>query len=196
LKRKPGSDYAGLYPTQSPHDGAGIPTLLQVIEAHPGLRFNIELKVIPPHPEWTVGAEEMADRVLHVVDAAGAGPRVTIQSFDWRAPRHVRRTRPDIARGWLTAADTIRDAPLWRGDGSASTQLDGVPDAVAAEGGGTWAAHHAELTQDLLARAHALGLLVIPWTVNEAPDMRRLIGWGVDGLITDWPDRAIPLLPG
>ena len=37
--------------------------------------------------------------------------------------------------------------------------------------------------------AHALGLGVIPWTVNATVDMRNLLGWGVDGLITDYPDR-------
>ena len=38
--------------------------------------------------------------------------------------------------------------------------------------------------------AHALGLAVIPWTVNEPEDMHRLVGWGVDGIVTDRPDRA------
>jgi glycerophosphoryl diester phosphodiesterase len=41
----------------------------------------------------------------------------------------------------------------------------------------------------VLRRARALGLRVIPWTVNEIADMARLIDWGVDGLITDRPDR-------
>ena len=41
-----------------------------------------------------------------------------------------------------------------------------------------------------LRQAQQLGLKVIPWTVNEPADMARLIDWGVDGLITDYPDRA------
>ena len=40
-----------------------------------------------------------------------------------------------------------------------------------------------------LAAAHALGLKVLPWTVNERGDMRNLIDLGVDGIITDYPDR-------
>lgn len=192
---RPGTAYAELYSTQAPHDGARIPTLGQVLRLDPGLHFNIELKVLPDHPDWTVSAEEMADRVLHVVTSEGATDRVTVQSFDWRGPRHVRRVRPSIRRGWLTRADTIANAPLWRGDLRAPTSIEAVPDAIAAEGGGVWTCYYTELTPTLLARAHELGLKVIPWTVNEPDDMARLIRSGVDGLITDWPDRALPLLP-
>ncbi len=191
---RPGSDYASRYSGQRAFDGARIPTLSALLDALPACRLNIELKTMPTHPDWTVAAEEMAERVLAVIDRAGAGPRVTIQSFDWRGPRHVARTRPDIARGWLTEATTIADAPTWRGQPGADTSLEGVPAAIAAEGGGTWPPFHSELTGDLVTEAHGLGQRVIPWTVNAAEDMRRLIGGGVDGLISDWPDRALPLL--
>jgi len=193
---KPGTPYAARYATQRPHDGARIPTLEQVLRLDPALRFNIELKLMPDHPEWTVSAEEMADRVLHVIDEAAAADRVTVQSFDWRAPRHVRRVRPDIPRGWLTEAKTVRAAPLWHGGEAPATEMEAMPDAIAAEGGGTWTPYFTELTPDLLRRAHALGLKVIPWTVNDPDDMRRLVSWGVDGLITDWPDRALPIAGG
>ena len=186
---RPGSGYAQTYATQTPHDGARIPTLAAAL-ALPA-RFNIELKLMPDHPDWTAPAEEMVERVLHVVDHAGVAERVTIQSFDWRAPRHVRRLRPGLRTGWLTEAATIRNAALWRGDPDADPRIEAVPDAIAREGGGTWTPFHAELTPALLAQAHGLGLLVIPWTVNDPADMSRLIGWGVDGLITDWPDRAL-----
>lgn len=192
---RPGSAYAARHDRQEAADGARIPSLDQVLRLDPAIRFNIELKLLPDHPDWTVSAEEMAERVLGVIDAAAAADRVTVQSFDWRAPRHVRHIRPDIPRGWLTEAKTIAAAPLWRGDPAAPSTLDAVPEAIAAEGGGTWTCYFSELTPELLARAHALGLLVIPWTVNEPSDMRRLIGWGVDGLITDWPDRALTSRP-
>ncbi|HEY0206985.1 MAG TPA: glycerophosphodiester phosphodiesterase family protein, partial [Acetobacteraceae bacterium] len=140
----------------------------------------------------TIPAEEMVERVLHIVGAAAAGPRVALQSFDWRAPRHLRRIRPGIAAGWLTDARTVADAPLWLG--RHVTGMAYVPEAVAAEGGGTWAPHHPDLTENLLDRARDLGLQVIPWTVNSAEDIQRLMDWGVDGLITDWPDRALALM--
>ena len=190
---RPGTAYAGKYSSQAPHDGARIPTLDSVLRLDPRLRFNIELKLLPEHPDWTVSADEMADRVIRVVDGAGAANRVSIQSFDWRAPLHVRRVRPELSTGWLTTANTVRGSPLWHGP-AAIPDMEAVPDAIAARGGRSWTPHFTELTPDLLARAQGLGLRVIPWTVNEEQDMRSLVLWGVDGLISDWPDRALPLL--
>lgn len=189
---RPETSYAETFNGQAAQDGAHIPTLDEVLALDPSLRWNIELKLKPDHADWTVPPEEMVERVLHVVGAAGAGPRVVLQSFDWRAPRHLRRIRPSIAAGWLTEASTVSDAPLWLGRHISG--MAEVPDAVAAEGGGTWAPHHSDLTPEGLDRAHDLGLKVMPWTVNAVDDMRRLIGWGVDGLISDWPDRAMALL--
>ncbi len=185
---RPGSAVARRFPQQVPQDGAHIPTLDQVLTLGSDTAWNIEIKVMPTHPEWTVPAEEMVERVLHVAGAAGVLDRITIQSFDWRVPRHARRIRPSVARGWLTMAPMLK-CVLWTGRSTASA--DDAPDAIAAEGGGTWTPMYKNLTKARLSRAHSLGLLVIPWTVNDMDDMRRLIGWGVDGLITDWPDRGL-----
>lgn len=46
------------------------------------------------------------------------------------------------------------------------------------------------------AEAHGLGLEVVVWTVNEEADMRRLIDMGVDGIITDYPDRLARVAGG
>ena len=59
-----------------------------------------------------------------------------------------------------------------------------------------WGPHHENLTRAAIAEAHDRGPRVIPWTVNIPADMRRLIGWGVDGLITDRPDLFRDLMDG
>ena len=183
------SAYAAAWPDQAPCDGARIPTLAEVLRLDAPL-LNIELKTFPLQPGLTVDGAAMAEAVVAVADAAGATQRIMVQSFDWRGPRHLRRARPDIRLSWLTRRDILSGARAWW-DGPHPDDFGGsVPRAVAAEGGPVWGPDYADLTEASLAEAHALGLKVIPWTVNRAEDMRRLIRWGVDGLITDRPDLA------
>ncbi len=185
---RPGSGYAGLFADQQPHDGARIPTLADVLRGSPDARFTVELKTDPRFPDMTVSPTELADATLAVIDAVGAVPRIDLESFDWRGPRHVRRIRPDIRLAWLTRSETVRDAALWW-DGPTPGDFGGsVPRTVAAEGGQIWAPDHHDLTRDQIDEAQALGLLVLPWTVNEPDTMLRLVTWGVDGFITDRPD--------
>ncbi|MBN8929366.1 MAG: hypothetical protein BGO51_23600 [Rhodospirillales bacterium 69-11] len=187
---RPGSAYAAQFPEQRPIDGARIPTLAAVLDVDPAVGFNLELKTDPTRPDATAPSIVVAEAALAVVEQGGATGRVMFESFDWRGPRHLRRLRPDLRFAWLTDARSVADAALWW-DGPHPGDFGGsVPRAVAAEGGGVWAPAHAELTGELVAEAHDLGLSVIPWTVNQLADMRRLIAWGVDGLITDYPDRA------
>jgi len=185
---RPGSQYAAMFPDQRPSDGARVPTLAEVLRIAPTQRFTVELKSDPSAPERGVPVTELADATLAAIDDAGAGPRVVVESFDWRGPRHVRRVRPDIALAWLTRPATERDAAVWW-DGPTPADFGGsVPRAVAAEGGPIWAPEYTGLTPDLIAEAHELGLRVLAWTVNDPAAMRALCDWGVDGLITDRPD--------
>ena len=51
-----------------------------------------------------------------------------------------------------------------------------------------WSPYYAETTRSQVKEAQSLGLKVVVWTVNEPADMRRMIEWGVDGIISDRPD--------
>jgi len=149
--------------------------------------YNIEIKSRPDwdgtfHPE----PEAFARRVLGVVRTGGVAARTTIQSFDERALRATRRMQDDehpedlVQLALLTmhgTADTLPD------------QLDALgftPD--------TYSPSFPSVDEALLRAAHDRGLRVVPWTVNERADMRRLIRLGVDGLITDYPDVAQEVL--
>jgi glycerophosphoryl diester phosphodiesterase len=190
----PGTVYASLHPAQRPHDGTRIPTLAAVLNAIPDARFTIELKTDPGNPGRTAPPEKLAEAALAVIDSAHAAGRVMLESFDWRGPRHIRRLRPDLPLAWLTRRATERAARLWWGGPQREDFGGSVPRAVAAEGGPVWAPERGSLTPDVVVEAHGLGLRVLPWTVNDAAEMRRLIGWGVDGLITDRPDIALAVL--
>lgn len=190
---RPGSQTASRFPDQTPIDGACVPTLAEVLAAVPNARFTIEVKTDPRHPDHTVPPDVLADATLAVIDAAGAAGRVMIESFDWRVQRHVRGVHPEIRLAWLTCADTVRDCALWW---NGITNVPSVADCVAVEGGPVWAPDYSDLTEEQVRQARALGLTVLPWTVNRPDDIRRLIAWGVDGLISDRPDLALSIAAG
>lgn len=187
---------AARFRRQQPVDGARIPRLAEVLLLSPPAGFVIELKTFPAEPGRSASAAEMADAVVAVADAAAVTPRITVEGFDWRGPRHLRRVRPDVRLSWLTSVGTVRDAAIWWGGPHPADFGGSVPRAVAAEGGPVWAPDHRDLTGSLVAEAQALGLVVMPWTVNQPSRMRRLISWGVDGLVTDRPDLARTVLAG
>ena len=197
----PASRYAASFPDQRPVDGTPIPRLadLFALVARVGageVQFNLETKVFPHRPEATWAPEDFARAVIAQVRAAGMQARTTIQSFDWRTLRVVQAEAPEIATAYLSAQQRWLDnvgagAPepsAWTA-GLRLADHGSVPRMVRAAGGRTWSPFHGDLSPALVQEARALGLKVLPWTVNEAADMRRLIDWGVDGLITDRPDR-------
>ncbi|RYY99853.1 MAG: glycerophosphodiester phosphodiesterase [Comamonadaceae bacterium] len=194
---QPGSAYARTFDTQQGRDGVRVPTLAQVFaqvkaRGADAVRFNIETKIHPGQPDDTVAAEPMVQALLQVVRDAGVMPRVTLQSFDWRTLQLAQRLQPGIRTAYLTVQtannDNVRDG-AWTGGLRLADHGGSVPRLVKAAGGAVWSPNNGAVTEALVKEAQALGLQVIPWTVNAPADMDRLLGWGVDGIITDYPDR-------
>lgn len=181
---RPGSDYAAQFPEQAPADGARVPRLAEVFalvrkSGNEAVRFNIETKLSPAAPEETLPPEAFARALLAEIRAAGAAARSTVQSFDWRTLRVVEQEAPGIATAYLTG----------RRRGAASQ-----PRAVHDAGGRIWSPHYEELDSAAMVEARALGLRVIPWTVNEPGFIDRYLDLGVDGMITDYPERVRALM--
>lgn len=196
---RPGSAYAAQFAGQVPRDGARIPALADVLAlARPtGVVVDIEIKTMPDRPELTVAPERLLDAVLDVVAVMGMAGQVALRSFDWRVLNHARRVAPGIPRAYITSADTAAAPGLWWGGADPARHGGSVPATIAAasEAAGTvWAAGYRSLTPALVAETQALGLSVMPWTVNERGDMARLIGWGVEAICTDYPDRLQAVL--
>jgi glycerophosphoryl diester phosphodiesterase len=192
----PQTPYAKTFATQQPRDGSRMPTLAALFERVAALRgdairFNIETKLNPGEPDQTVDPEAMTRALLKVIQDAGMTQRVTIQSFDWRTLQLVQRLAPAIPTVYLTVQtannDNVRDG-AWTA-GLRIADHGSVPRLVKAAGGAVWSPNGGAVTEALVKEAQGLGLKVIPWTINSPADMERLIGWGVDGIITDYPDR-------
>jgi glycerophosphoryl diester phosphodiesterase len=199
---RPGSDYALSFPEQRPVDGERIPRLADVFalvrkSGNREVRFNIETKIDPTQPDSTVAPEAFAAALIEVIRAAGMESRTTIQSFDWRTLVQARKLAPEIAIVALTdqqpGEDTMEvgkpGASVWLGGFDVDDHGGSVPKTVKALGATVWSPHALDLNPALVAEAQALGLAVIPWTVNEPEHMERALALGIDGLITDQPDR-------
>ncbi len=194
-------------PEQEPADGQRVPTLDEVFALagkarNASVRFNVETKLDPRHPELTAAPEPFADAVIAVVRGAGMTQRTTLQSFDWRTLRYAQRVAPEIPTVCLTTQQP-GDDNVQVGQPGPSPFLAGldvddfagsVPRVVRAAGCAVWSPNARDLTAQTLAEAHREGLKVIVWTVNEESEMNALAESGVDGIITDYPDRLRKVL--
>jgi glycerophosphoryl diester phosphodiesterase len=177
---RPGSEYAARFPQQKPIDGTRIPRLSELfaLAGKTKVRFNIETKLLPTHPDETVGPEAFARALVGEIRKAGLERRTTIQSFDYRTLKIVEREAPQIETVYLTEAK------------------DSVPQKLKAAGAKIWSPDFRALTRETVDEAHRLGLRIVVWTVNEPADIARMIEWGLDGVISDYPERVLEQLKG
>ncbi|MDB5486323.1 MAG: glycerophosphodiester phosphodiesterase [Reyranella sp.] len=199
----PASKYAQQFPEQKPVDGQRIPTLAEFFAvAGPDVRFNIEIKSDPNKPDLTIDPAAFAAAAIDGIRKGKAEARSTLQSFDWRGLIAAKKLAPEIATGCLTIESTNFDT-VGRASGQPSPWLGGldlaahggsVPRLAKAAGCATWSPFWRNVTAENVKEAQALGLKVVPWTVNAPAEMGRLIDLGVDGLITDYPDRGAQIL--
>jgi glycerophosphoryl diester phosphodiesterase len=196
----PASAYAKRWPEQRAADGTRIPRLADLFalvkkSGNEIVRFNIETKISPLAPAQTTGPEDFVRKLLSAVRSAGMVERTAIQSFDWRTLQVVQKEAPEIPTVYLTVEkgfmDSIQaDQPSspWTAGFHVGRYGGSLPRMVKAAGGAVWSPYYAETTRSQVKEAQSLGLKVVVWTVNEPADMRRLIEWGVDGIISDRPD--------
>lgn len=198
---KPDTPYATQFNTQQPRDGTRMPSLAALFERVKALgastvRFNIETKLDPREPNDTVSPEAMTTALVKVIRDAGMTGRVTIQSFDWRSLQIAQKLEPSIPTVYLSfqnaGNNTIADGQ-WTA-GFRIADHPSLPAMVKAAGGAVWSPNGGAVTPELVKQAQALGLKVVPWTINNPAEMEKLVGWGVDGIITDYPDRLRAVL--
>lgn len=200
------------HPDQQLSPGEPMPTLAELfalVREHRafGVEFNIETKVEAAAPHETAPRKQFVERVASEVERGGLARNVSIQSFDWGALMAMKERMPRLPLVALTEPGFLEvgepGASPWLG-GLDIDDFGGSPVRAAASfGADALSPVHGQpqdgavgdpdyvpfTTAELVRQAHAAGLDVIPWTVNDKPTMRKLIGDGVDGIISDYPNR-------
>ena len=182
----------GLARTQTAVPGAHVPTLDQVYRAvPPGVRLLVEPKTDPTHPRETFPASRVARRVVAVIRAAHGLRRTTVQSFDWRVLRDVGRLAPGLRLQALASEhNAYPDSPWLAGFVVGDRPFDGaVVDTVRRAGFNALAVPARLATQPLVDLAHDRRLALLAYTVDRPETMLALIRLGLDGLVSDYPDR-------
>jgi glycerophosphoryl diester phosphodiesterase len=165
----------GAYPMRG--KGVRVPRLAEVLEAFPEVPLNIEIK--PDDLRAVTGT-------LAVLDRFGARPWTLLAAEDAARIARIRAAAPDVLTSFSAeeVAEFLAsaDEPGYRPPPAVALQVPplfwGVP----------------VVTAESVARAHALGLEVHVWTINEEAEMERLLALGVDALMSDFPGRAVALL--
>ncbi|WP_085505176.1 glycerophosphodiester phosphodiesterase family protein [Thalassobacillus devorans] len=201
------------YPEQQPSPGAKMLLLSEVFDLVKRYKakkvwMNIETKVEAGAPWETAPHEAFVQVVSQEVREAGMLNRVSIQSFDWGALMRMKEVEPRLPIIALTNGPQF----LRPGQPGASPWLGGIDiddfdgDLVAAAqsfGADAISPVHGfpqdgkinddnyvpYVTEEMVDAAHKAGMKVIPWTVDDKATMNKLIDNGVDGIITNYPDR-------
>lgn len=141
--------------------------------------YNIEIKselagdnIFHPTPSVFVNL------VLNELELHPINNRFILQSFDVRILQEIKKRKSDVVIGLLIENNDSFQTNLER--------LGFIPHMYNPE--------FPLVTIELIKELHQKNILIIPWTVNELADMKRLINMGVDGLITDYPNIAIELI--
>jgi glycerophosphoryl diester phosphodiesterase len=168
----------GSYPYRG--QGIRVPTLRQVLAAHPGVPLNIEVKQDDP---------PIVGRVLEDLDAFGARERTLLAAEHHHIMERIRAEAPDVVTSASSAE--VADFVFRFRDGRLADDYDPVAVAlqVPPEFGDT-----AIVTAESVAAAHALGLEVHVWTINDEARMRALLALDVDAIMTDFPARGAAVL--
>jgi len=163
--------------TQQTVPGTRMPTLDDVFQlaSRGAFDYNIETKSFPERPEYTPPPDEFARMVLDKVRQYKLAKRVILQSFDFRTLVAMRKLAPEIRLSALTEMDP-----------RAFTTI--AKEAAHAE---IVSPYYKLVTADKVAAAHAAGIQVVPWTVNDPAEWDRLIEAKVDAIISDDPASLI-----
>lgn len=138
--------------------------------------FNIETKSeVATDEKFHPSPVSFCDAIYNVLEKEHILDKVIFQSFDFRTLKYLHSKHPEIPLAALVEATATEVFA------KQIEQLGFVP--------AIWSPDYHMVTPILVRQCRALGMRLIPWTVNNLEDAKRLKEMGINGIITDYPDR-------
>jgi glycerophosphoryl diester phosphodiesterase len=143
------------------------------------VKYNIEIKSSPNEDNvFHPAPPEFSDLVYDFIQENLDPNWLNVQSFDFRILQYFHEKYPEIELAVLIGNQKSIDENL--------KELGFKPEI--------YSCHYKLLSKEKVEFLHEQGMKVIPWTINETDDMKKVTAMGVDGIITDYPDRAIQIV--
>lgn len=141
--------------------------------------YNIEIKTEPgTEVVFNPEPKKFVELVHHEIMKYNLTHRCRIQSFDTMILEETRRISPKTEIGLLVENEEPLETNL--------AKLNFTPD--------TYSPYYQKVNSEMVQALKQRGIKIVPWTVNEIPEMKMMLGLNVDGIITDYPDRLINLI--
>ena len=152
------------------------------------LLINLEIKSTPVEKNLTPEPDEMVKIIIGEVSRSNLEDRIIYSSFDWRVLREIKERDSKIPRAYLTSGvkGKIYDKSPWLDFTPLHNGVE-LPELIKALGGSAWHPNYKDVNKEIVQISHDKGLPVNVWTVNKENDMLRMIDYGVDGIMTDYP---------
>ncbi|MDC0628190.1 glycerophosphodiester phosphodiesterase family protein [Pelagibacteraceae bacterium] len=198
----PESKHGKRFKEQKLLKNAEIPKLSELLELasskeNKDVFLNLEVKSTPFKMGLTPIPSDTVSLILKDIDTHKLEDRVIISSFDWRILYELKKQNPRILRGFITLQQdlsttkkNIYENSPWMAKNYPLDQLFLIPNIIKSLEGHVWSAFYRDVTKQNVELAHKHGLATCVWTVNSEQDIIRMIEYGVDGIITDYPKKV------
>ena len=198
---RPGSSQEARFPSQQGTNEEPIPMFSDLVGWWQTLTpyqpvLNIELKSDPRYPDESPDPDDYARIVVGELKQCHLLTSVWLQAFDWRLLQSIQRLSDQVFTGYLSSERNHDATVLQEGVSPWLAGFDpchfssSLPEAIKAAGGRFWGPAFADLSKERVQEAQTLGLSVHTWTLNEDEAFHKAIEFGVDGITSDYPDRA------
>ena len=198
----PESKHGKRFKEQKLLKNAKIPKLSELLELasrkeNKDVFLNIEVKSTPFKLGLTPIPSDTVSLILKDIDTYKLEDRIIISSFDWRILYELKKQNPRILRGFITLQQdlsttkkNIYENSPWMAKNYSLDELFLLPNIIKSLEGHVWSAFYRDVTKQNVELAHKHGLATCVWTVNREQDIIRMIEYGVDGIITDYPKKV------